>query len=464
MTQALTIDEAALGKLAQGFRGRLLRPGDSGYDAARTIFNAMIDRRPALIAQPTDTSDVASAVNFARENGLLVSVKGGGHAASGHAVCDDGLMINLSLMKAITVDRPSRIAVAEAGVTWGEFDAATQVHGLAVTGGRVPSTGIAGLTLGSGSGWLERKLGYTVDNMIGAEVVTADGDVLRASEKENPELFWGLRGGGGNYGIVTKFEYRLHPIGPIIFGGMLIFPRPRAAEVIKAYREFIEVAPDDVGGAIALLCAPPEPFVPEPMHGMPILAVVVCYTGRPEDAEQAIKPILDLGPVMNMTQPMPYVELQRMIEGGNQPGFQNYWKADMYAELPDEAIDTLAAVTAEPISTMTAIIVQPIGGAVHRVPDDATAMGWRSAKWALHILGMWDDPAENEKQIAWVRNVAAALQPFAQKGTYLNYLMDEGQRRVEESFGPTFQRMVALKNKYDPTNFFRLNQNIEPTA
>ena len=464
MTQALTIDEAALGKLAQGFRGRLLRPGDSGYDAARTIFNAMIDRRPALIAQPTDTSDVASAVNFARENGLLVSVKGGGHAASGHAVCDDGLMINLSLMKAITVDRPSRIAVAEAGVTWGEFDAATQVHGLAVTGGRVPSTGIAGLTLGSGSGWLERKLGYTVDNMIGAEVVTADGDVLRASEKKNPELFWGLRGGGGNYGIVTKFEYRLHPIGPIIFGGMLIFPRPRAAEVIKAYREFIEVAPDDVGGAIALLCAPPEPFVPEPMHGMPILAVVVCYTGRPEDAEQAIKPILDLGPVMNMTQPMPYVELQRMIEGGNQPGFQNYWKADMYAELPDEAIDTLAAVTAEPISTMTAIIVQPIGGAVHRVPDDATAMGWRSAKWALHILGMWDDPAENEKQIAWVRNVAAALQPFAQKGTYLNYLMDEGQRRVEESFGPTFQRMVALKNKYDPTNFFRLNQNIEPTA
>ena len=464
MTQALTIDEAALGKLAQGFRGRLLRPGDSGYDAARTIFNAMIDRRPALIAQPTDTSDVASAVNFARENGLLVSVKGGGHAASGHAVCDDGLMINLSLMKAITVDRPSRIAVAEAGVTWGEFDAATQVHGVAVTGGRVPSTGIAGLTLGSGSGWLERKLGYTVDNMIGAEVVTADGDVLRASEKENPELFWGLRGGGGNYGIVTKFEYRLHPIGPIIFGGMLIFPRPRAAEVIKAYREFIEVAPDDVGGAIALLCAPPEPFVPEPMHGMPILAVVVCYTGRPEDAEQAIKPILDLGPVMNMTQPMPYVELQRMIEGGNQPGFQNYWKADMYAELPDEAIDTLAAVTAEPISTMTAIIVQPIGGAVHRVPDDATAMGWRSAKWALHILGMWDDPAENEKQIAWVRNVAAALQPFAQKGTYLNYLMDEGQRRVEESFGPTFQRMVALKNKYDPTNFFRLNQNIEPTA
>ncbi|HLC28044.1 MAG TPA: FAD-binding oxidoreductase [Dehalococcoidia bacterium] len=464
MTQALTIDEAALGKLAQGFRGRLLRPGDSGYDAARTIFNAMIDRRPALIAQPTDTSDVASAVNFARENGLLVSVKGGGHAASGHAVCDDGLMINLSLMKAITVDRPSRIAVAEAGVTWGEFDAATQEHGLAVTGGRVPSTGIAGLTLGSGSGWLERKLGYTVDNMIGAEVVTADGDVLRASEKENPELFWGLRGGGGNYGIVTKFEYRLHPIGPIIFGGMLIFPRPRAAEVIKAYREFIEVAPDDVGGAIALLCAPPEPFVPEPMHGMPILAVVVCYTGRPEDAEQAIKPILDLGPVMNMTQPMPYVELQRMIEGGNQPGFQNYWKADMYAELPDEAIDTLAAVTAEPISTMTAIIVQPIGGAVHRVPDDATAMGWRSAKWALHILGMWDDPAENEKQIAWVRNVAAALQPFAQKGTYLNYLMDEGQRRVEESFGPTFQRMVALKNKYDPTNFFRLNQNIEPTA
>jgi FAD/FMN-containing dehydrogenase len=344
------------------------------------------------------------------------------------------------------------------------LDAATQAHGLAVTGGRVPGTGIGGLTLGSGSGWLERKLGYTVDNMIGAEVVTADARVLHASTSENADLFWGLRGGGGNFGVVTKFQYRLHPIGPMIFGGMLIFPRPRAVEVIEAYRDFIETAPDDIGGAIALLCAPPLDFVPEPMHGMPIVAIIICYTGKPEDGEAAIKPLLDLQPVMNMTQPMPYIDLQKLIEDGNQPGFQNYWKADMYPELPDDAVEKLAAITAEPISTMTSIILQPTSGAVHRVPDDATAIGWRSAKWALHILGMWEDAGENDKQIAWVRNVASNLQPYAQKGTYLNYLMDEGGKRVEESFGPQYERMVALKNKYDPTNFFRLNQNIKPTA
>jgi FAD/FMN-containing dehydrogenase len=446
------IDERAISALASGFRGQVLRPGDDGYDAARTIFNAMIDRRPAVIARPADTNDVVRAVNFGREHGLLVSVKGGGHAASGHAVCEGGLMIDLSLMKAITVDPQARSATAEGGVTWGELDAATQEHALAVTGGRVPSTGIGGLTLGSGSGWLERKLGYTVDNMIGAEVVLASGEVAHASESDSPDLFWGLRGGGGNYGIVTKFEYKLHLIGPVVFGGMLVFPRPRAAEVIRGYRD-----------AAALVCAPPEPFVPEPMHGMPVVGVIVCYTGRPEDGEKAYKPLLDLGPVMNMTQPMPYLEIQKLIEAGNPPGMQQYWKAAMCPELPDEAIDALVSAAAEPRSTMTAVLVQPLSGAVHRVPDDASAMGWRGAKWAVHILGEWPDAGENEEQIAWVRNVAAAIQPWAQTGTYLNYLMDEGEDRVRESFGAHYERMVALKNKYDPTNFFRLNQNIKPT-
>ncbi len=462
MTQ---VAESTIQELADGFKGRVLREGDAGYDEARTIFNVMIDRRPAVIARPATVEDVQKAVRFGRRHEMLVSVKGGGHAASGHAVVDGGLMIDLSLLKAISVDPEKRIAVAEGGVCWGELDAATQAHGLAVTGGRVPSTGIGGLTLGSGSGWLERKLGYTVDNMIGAEVVTADGEVLHASENENPDLFWGLRGGGGNFGIVTKFEYRLHPIGPMVFGGLLIFPRPRAAEVIKAYRDFIENAPDDIGGAVALLCAPPEEFVPEPMHGMPIVAVIVCYTGKPEEGETAFKPILDLGPVMNMTQVMPYVEVQKLIEGGNQPGFRQYWKADMYPELPDDAVDTLAAATAEPVSTMTAIIVQPTGGAVHRVADDASAMGWRSSNWALHVLGTWENDASlDEKNIAWVRNVAATMEPWRQKGTYLNYLMDEGEQRVRDSFGPQYDRMVELKNKYDPTNFFRLNQNIKPTV
>ena len=283
MTQAPTIDNTAIDQLAQNFRGKLLRPGDAGYDDSRTIFNAMIDRHPALIAQPANSADVAAAVKFAVEQKLLVSVKGGGHAASGHAVCEGGLMIDLALLNEIKVDPQAKTAVAGGGAKWGELDAATQAHGLAVTGGRVPGTGIGGLTLGSGSGWLERKLGYTVDNMIGAEVVLASGDIVHASESENPDLFWGLRGGGGNYGIVTKFEYRLHEIGPMVFGGMLVFPRFRAAEVIKAYRDFMETADDDIGGAVALVCAPPEEFVPEPMHGMPVLGVLVCYTGRPED-------------------------------------------------------------------------------------------------------------------------------------------------------------------------------------
>jgi FAD/FMN-containing dehydrogenase len=464
MTQAPTIDNAAIEQLAQSFSGRILRDRDGGYDEARTIFNAMIERRPALIARCATTQDVVAAVNFARERDLLVSVKGGGHAPTGHAVCDGGLMIDLSLMKKVTVDPQARMATAEGGVTWGEFDAATQEHGLAVTGGRVPSTGIGGLTLGSGSGWLERKLGYAVDNMIGAEIVLASGEVVRASESKNPDLFWGLRGGGGNYGVVTEFQYRLHPIGPIVFGGMLVFPRPRAAEVLRAYRDFMDTAEDDIGGAVALVCAPPEEFVPEPMHGMPVVGVIVCYTGNPENGPSAIKPILDLGPVMNMTQPMPYLEVQKLIEAANPPGMQQYWKAAMLPELPNEAIDAVTTAAAEPRSTMTAVIIMPLGGAVHRVSDDATAMGWRGAKWGIHVLGEWPDPSENEEQIAWVRNVDAAIQPWAQKGAYLNYLMDEGEQRVKESFGAHYKRMEELKNKYDPTNFFRLNQNIKPTA
>jgi len=464
MTQAPTIDNTAIDELAKGFRGKVLRPGEDGYDPARTIYNAMIDRRPALVAQPGDTNDVAAAVKFAARHELLVSVKGGGHAASGHAVCEGGLMIDLALLNEIKVDPRAKTAVAGGGAKWGELDAATQEHGLAVTGGRVPSTGIGGLTLGSGSGWLERKLGYTVDNMIGAEVVLADGSVVRANANENQDLFWGLRGGGGNFGIVTKFEYRLHPIGPMIFGGMLVFPRFRATEVIKAYRDLMETADDDIGGGVALVCAPPLDFVPEPMHGMPVVGVIVCYTGEPENGPNAIKPILDLQPVMNITQPMPYLEIQKLIEAGNQPGSQNYWKADMYPELPDEAIDTLVAAAAEPSSTMTTIIVQPQGGVTARVPDGETALGWRGAKWSVHYLGMWADPTENDAQIAWVRNVADAMKPWAQEGTYLNYLSDEGEDRVKESFGPHYKRMEELKNKYDPTNVFRLNQNIKPTV
>ncbi|MEK7247223.1 MAG: FAD-dependent oxidoreductase, partial [Chloroflexota bacterium] len=355
-------------KFASSLKGKVHEPGSSGHEEARHIFNGMIDKHPGLIAQPADTADVQKCVNFAREHNLLVSVKGGGHAASGHAVCDAGLMIDLRLLKSINVDPKAQTVAAGGGVCWGEFDAATQEHGLAVTGGRNPTTGIGGLTLGSGSGWLERKLGYTVDNLLGVEIVTADGNVLRASENENPDLFWGLRGGGGNFGVVTEFTYKLHKIGPIVYGGQLAFPRFMAKQVIRAYRDFIETAPDDVGGAVALVTAPDMDPIPPPVRGMLVMGIVVCYTGKPEDGPAAIKPLLDLNPVMNMCGPMPYTAVQDMLTAANPPGQRQYWKADMYPELPDELIDKLVdQAEAPPVSPETTIFIQTLGGQVHRV-------------------------------------------------------------------------------------------------
>ncbi len=463
-TKGKSVSADAVQAFASGISGKVLTPGDAGYDEARAVFNGMIDRKPGLIVQPANTADVEKCVNFARDHGLLVSVKGGGHSAPGYGVCDDGLMIDMSSMRAITVDPRAKTVVAEGGVCWGEFDIATQEHGLAVTGGRNPTTGIAGLTLGSGSGWLERKLGYTVDNLLSVEIVTADGKAIRASETENKELFWGLRGGGGNFGVVTKFEYKLHDIGPMIFGGQLAFPRFMAKQVIRGYRDFIETAPDEVGGAVALVCAPRMDPIPPPVQGMPVVGIVICYIGKPEDGPAAIKPLLDLNPVMNMTQEMPYVAVQDMLTASNPAGRRNYWKAGMYPELPDEMIDAVVDAAENPLSEYTTIIIQPLGGQVHRVSEDNSAMGWRKAKWALHILGMWEDPAEDAAQTAWVKNLWQAAHKWEQQGTYLNYLMDEGEQRVRESFGPNYDRMVALKDKYDPTNLFCFNQNIKPTA
>jgi FAD/FMN-containing dehydrogenase len=459
-----TIPEDDVKQFGAALKGAVHQPGTSGYDEARAIFNGMIDHHPGLIAQPADTSDVVKCVNFAREHDLIISVKGGGHAASGHSICEGGLMIDLRNLNSIKVDPKAQTATAGGGATWGPFDAATQEHGLAVTGGRNPTTGLGGLTLGSGSGWLERKLGYTADNLLGVEIVTARGEVLRASETENPELFWGLRGGGGNFGIVTEFKLMLHKIGPIVYGGQLAFPRFMAAQVIKGYRDFMETAPDDIGGAVALVSAPRMDPVPPPVQGMPVVGIIVCYTGNPDDGPEAIKPLLSLNPVMNMCEPMPYLAVQDMLTESSPPGMRNYWKADMYPEMPDELIDKLAEATAQPPSEETVVLFQPQGGQANRVDENKSALGWRGAKWSLHVLGAWTDPAKDDEAIAWVRRVATIGQPYAQKGTYLNYLMDEGEQRVRDSFGDKYERMVALKNKYDPTNMFRLNQNIKPTS
>ena len=446
-----------------GFTGTLIRPGDAGYDEARAVFNGMIDRRPALIARCASTANVVAAVRHARERGLELTVYGGGHSVTGAAVCDGGLCVDLRGLKDIEVDPEHHVVRAAGGLTWGEFDAATQEHGLAVTGGRVPSTGIGGLALGSGSGWLERAFGFTCDNLLEAEVVVANGDVVTASATENPELFWGLRGGGGNFGIVTRFTLQLHPVGPIVFGGMLLFPAERGHEVVRAYRDFLASAPDEVGSGLAFLTAPPADFVPEPARGKPVIGIICCYAGPAEDGPAAYAPLLALQPAVAMVQPMPYVALQQLIEPGNPKGMHNYWTGDFYAELPDEAVDTLVDLATRPVSPMTQIILIPGGGAIARVDDNATAFGARDAKFSLHFLSMWADPADTDRNIEYTKRLAGALKPWSTGNVYLNFHGDEGLGRVEAGFGPEkFARLRQLKAEWDPDNLFHHNQNIPP--
>ncbi|MCW2672169.1 MAG: linked oxidase-like protein [Frankiales bacterium] len=448
-----------------GFTGTTLRPGDTGYDEARSVFNALIDRRPAIIARCTSAADVAAAVRFGRAEGLTISVYGGGHSVTGAAVFDDGLCIDLRGLNSIAVDADARLARAGGGLTWGELDAATQEHGLAVTGGRVPTTGVGGLSLGSGSGWLERAFGFTCDNLVEAEVVTAAGEVVTASETENADLFWALRGGGGSFGIVTTFTLKLHPLGPIVWGGMLVFPGFRGAEVLKAYRDFTATAPDEVGSGLAFITAPHEEFVPEPARGHPAVGVICCYAGDPADAPAAYAPLIELGPAMAMVQPMPYVAVQAIIEPGNPKGRLNYWTGDFYSALPDEAIDTLAAQATRPVSPYTQIIVVPGGGALSRVDDQAMAFGSRDAAFNIHYLSMWEDPAETDHNIDYTRALAGSMKPWSTGMAYLNFLGDEGRSRVEASFGPEkFARLQQIKAVWDPDNLFHVNQNIPPAA
>lgn len=341
------MQDTSTSTLIDEFEGELLTAGEPGYDERRRVFNGMIGRRPALIARCSCTADVVAAVGHAREHGLPVAVHGGGHGVSGHAVCEGGVMVDMRGMKDVRLDSGERRVYAEAGLTWGELDAATQQHGLAVTGGRMSSTGVAGFTLGSGSGWLERKHGLAADNLVSAELVLADGSVVRASEREHEDLFWGLRGGSGNFGIVTSFEFRLHPVGPIVLGGMLLHPGPRAVDVLRFFREFMAKAPDEVGAAVALISAPPAPFVPEAARGKPAAGIIVCYAGEIEEGERALAPLREFGPpVVDMIQPMPYTEAQKLIDPQAQPGRRNYWGGDFLSELSDQAIDVLCSAHA----------------------------------------------------------------------------------------------------------------------
>ena len=449
-----------------GFEGELFHPGDEGYDDARRVFNAMIDRRPVLIARCGSADDVVLAVGLARENDLPLSVYGGGHGVTGSAVVDAGVCVDLRGLRGIEIDPDAKTARAEGGLTWGEFDAATQEHGLAVTGGRVGDTGIAGLALGSGSGWLERSIGYTCDSLVAAEVVTADGRKVTASEDENPELFWGLRGGGGNFGVVTAFHFRLHEVGPIVLGGMLMFPAEVAGDLVRFYRDFMLAAPKQVGTGLAFISAPSADFIPEPVRGKPVIGVVVCCTGPVEEAEELMRPLREFGPpALDIVQPMPYVAVQQLLEPSNQKGMQNYWTADFLDELPDEAVDALVGLATKPVSPLGQVILIPGGGAVADVADDAMAFGQRGAPWNIHYLSMWADPADTEENIAYTRALAAAMKPWTSGRAYLNFIGDEGLGRVEAAFGPEkYRRLQALKDEWDPQNLFRHNQNIPPTA
>ena len=450
----------------RGFRGEVLRPGDPGYDDARRVFNGMVDRSPALIARCTGTDDVVAAVGYARDTGLPLAVHGGGHGVVGHAVCDDGLMLDLRPMNRVQVQVSDRTVRAEGGATWGQFDAATQEHGLAVTGGRVSTTGVGGLALGSGSGWLERALGYTCDSLIGAQVVTAAGEVLEVGPEREPDLFWALRGGGGNFGVVTRFDFRASPLGPVLLGGMVLYPHEAAVDVVRHYREFMAQAPDEVNGAAAFISAPPEPFVPEPVRGRPVLGLVVVYAGDVAEGQEVLRPLLEFGsPMVTLVQPMPYTAIQRMLDLANQPGMRNWWTADFLRELPDEGIEAIAERTARVPSPMTQVILCPGGGALARVPREATAFDLRDAPWNVHFLSMWPDPSDDERNIAWTRDLAGSVKPYAAAGAYLNFLGDEGADRVRASFGPDkYDRLVALKDRYDPDNLFCLNQNIAPSG
>jgi FAD/FMN-containing dehydrogenase len=455
----IVLNAEVIEQFRTGPRGGHLLRGDDGYDTARKIYNAMIDHQPAIIARCAGVADVIDAVNFARSNGLLVSVRGGGHNVSGNAACDGGLMIDLSPMKSVRVDPESKTARAEPGVTWGEFDHETQAFGLATTGGLVSTTGIAGLTLGGGLGWLMGNYGLACDNLISVDVVTADGRLLTASKSRNEDLFWGLRGGGGNFGVATSFEFQLHPVGPML-GGILIHRLEKAAEAIKFYDEFTRTSPDELGTFVGFATSP---------EGERVVAIFVSYNGAVEKGERILKPLREFGPPLaDMISPMPYVQVQRMMDNEFPAGRQNYWKSNFLKGLDTQAINVIIDQVAKAPSPHSKIAIEQFSGAVTRVGANDTAFNHRNARYNLLIVGIWTDPAAKADNVRWVRDLWDAMAPYSSGGVYVNYLgqeADEGAERVKSAYGPEkYARLVALKQKYDPTNLFRLNQNITPSG
>ena len=458
LSGTVELPENVVLELRRNLSGRLLLPDDIGYEDARTIWNRMIDRRPALIARCAGAADVITAVRFAREHDLLMSVRGGGHNVTGHAVSDRGLMIDLSPMKATHVDPAGRVVEIEPGLTWKELDTATQRHGLATTGGIISTTGVAGLTLGGGHGWLMRKHGLTCDNVLSVDIVTAEGLLLRASTEENPELFWGVRGGGGNFGIVTSFQFRLHPVTTVL-GGFLLYPMSRARDVLECYRDYAATAPDELTVTVLITVW---------SDGRPVIAVVVCYSGAVDVGERVVQPLRKLGsPILDAVRPMAYGELQTMFDATNPPGAWYYKTGYLDGDRmrDDRFIDALVDHCDFPSpSPLSRIFIEQLGGAMARVHPDDTAFVHRTAPFDLIVIAGGFRPDETEKNIEWARDAYAAMRPFMSGGAYVNYLgADVGADAVRAAYGQAYERLVALKDQYDPDNVFRLNQNIEPS-
>jgi FAD/FMN-containing dehydrogenase len=461
------LEESVIAGLRNRMRGEVIRPGDEGYDEARKVWNGMIDKKPALIVRCASVADVVASVNFARENRVLLAVRGGGHNVAGTAVTDGGLVVDLSQMKGVREDPERRTVRAEGGVTIGELDEETQKFGLATPMGVVSETGIAGLTLGGGIGWLRRKYGLSSDNLVSVDVVTADGRSLTASETENPDLFWGIRGGGGNFGVVTSFEYRLYPVGPEVMCAFVLYPGARAKEVLRFIEEYVAQAPDEVSPLSFLGRVPHDELFPEEWHGEQYVALLAMHPGEAEEGERVLQPLRELGePIADLSGAMPYVEVQKLLDEDYPEGWRYYWKSVNVNALSDEMIERLVVHAEAAPSDHSTIDVWYQGGAMSRVGAEETAFGDRSAPYLLGIEANWEEkPQDDEANVAWARECVADMRRFSDGGTYLNFpgFLEEGQEMMRDAYGENYERLVTLKNEYDPTNFFRMNQNIRPT-
>jgi FAD/FMN-containing dehydrogenase len=456
------MSEASIGQLRSRFRGELILPGDDAYEPGRKVYNGMIDKRPALIARCVDAADVMAAVEYGRENSLLTAMRGGGHNGGGLGTCDDGLVIDLSGMRGVRVDPAARTVQVAGGCVWGDVDHAAHPFGLATPSGIISTTGVGGLTLGGGIGHLTRRYGLTIDNLLSVDMVLADSSFVKASEKENPDLFWAVRGGGGNFGVVTSFEFRLHPV-KTVYAGPTFWPLDQTTEVMKTYREFILQAPEDVNGFFAFLTIPPAPMFPAHLHLQKVCGIIWCCTAGAAKAEVRLKPMRSVGkPVLDHVGEMPFPAVQTLFDPLYPPGLQWYWRADFVKELSDQAI-ALHAEHGAALPTMHSTMhLYPTDGAAHRVGKNETAFSYRDANWSEVVVGVDPDSANKDKITAWCKDYFDALHPYSAGGAYVNFMMDEGQERVQASFRDNYARLATIKKKYDPDNFFRVNQNIRP--